>query len=273
MARSENSTPIRIALHGATGKMGLSLVRAVSEQDGLELAGGYEPAGADNLGADLGRLAGLDPNHALVTNDLEDLLSRCDVLIDFTRPGGFASALAACVASKTAFVSGTTGLSDDDFVSLNQAGQSIPVLHAMNFSLGVAVLRKLARDAAAMLGDSADIEIIEAHHKHKVDAPSGTALAVGESVAEGLGQPLDSIATWARHGHTGAREPGSVGFSVIRGGDIVGEHTALFAMAGERIEISHRATDRMIFARGAVGAARWLGGQPAGRYPLDALFN
>ena len=111
MARSENSTPIRIALHGATGKMGLSLVRAVSEQDGLELAGGYEPAGADNLGADLGRLAGLDPNHALVTNDLEDLLSRCDVLIDFTRPGGFASALAACVASKTAFVSGTTGLS------------------------------------------------------------------------------------------------------------------------------------------------------------------
>ena len=252
--------------------MGLSLVRAITERADAELVGGYEPAGAEHLGADLGRLAGLDPNHALVTNDLDDLLSRCDVLIDFTRPSGFASALAACVASKTAFVSGTTGLSADDFTALEQSGAAIPVLHAMNFSLGVAVLRKLAKDAAAMLGDSADIEIIEAHHKHKVDAPSGTALAVGESVAEGLGQPLDSIATWARHGHTGARQRGSVGFSVIRGGDIVGEHTALFAMDGERVEISHRATDRMIFARGAVRAAGWLTTCSAGSYTINDLF-
>lgn len=253
--------------------MGLSLVRAIAERDAVELVGGYEPAGADQLGADLGRLAGLDPNHALVTNDLAELLDNCDVLIDFTRPGGFASALAACVASKTAFVSGTTGLSDEDFAALEQAGQTIPVLHAMNFSLGVAVMRKLAKDAAAMLGDSADIEIIEAHHKHKVDAPSGTALAVGESVAEGLGQPLDSIATWARHGHIGAREQGSIGFSVIRGGDIVGEHTAMFAMDGERVEISHRATDRMIFARGAVRTAQWLSGKGTGRYSLDNLLG
>ena len=264
-----NASHVRIGLHGATGRMGLSLVRAASEQANLELVGGYEPAGADKLGADLGRLAGLEPNHALVTNDLDELLARCDVLIDFTRPVGFESALAACVASQTGFVSGTTGLSADNFAALAQAGQHIPVLHAMNFSLGVAVLRKLARDAAAMLGDSADIEIIEAHHKHKVDAPSGTALAVGESVAEGLGQSLDDIATWSRHGHTGAREPGSVGFSVIRGGDIVGEHTALFAMEGERIELSHKATDRMIFARGAVQVANWLVRQADGRHTID----
>lgn len=252
--------------------MGLSLVRAISERADVVLQGGYEPAGADQLGADLGRLAGLDPNHALVSNDLEELLSRCDVLIDFTRPGGFASALAACVASKTAFVSGTTGLSDENFAALEQAGKTVPALHAMNFSLGVAVLRKLARDAAAMLGDGADIEIIEAHHRHKVDAPSGTALAVGESVAEGLGKKLDDIATWTRHGESGPRERGSVGFSVIRGGDIVGEHTALFAMAGERVEIIHRATDRAIFARGAVRAAGWIATRTPNLYTINDVF-
>ena len=269
MNEQTSSKSVRIGLHGATGRMGLSLVRAIAARDDVALVGGYEPAGAEHLGADLGRLAGLDPNHALVTNDLDDLLARCDALIDFTRPAGFSAALSACVASKTAFVSGTTGLTDDDFAALAQAGQAIPVLHAMNFSLGVAALCKLARDAAAMLGDVADIEIVEAHHRHKVDAPSGTALAVGESVASGLGTTLPEVATWSRHGNTGPREQGAVGFSVIRGGDIVGEHTALFAMEGERVEISHRATDRMIFARGAVQASQWLAGRPPKTYKLS----
>lgn len=267
-----NQTPVRIGLHGATGRMGLSLVRAIDQADQAELIGGYEPAGSELVGADLGRLAGLDPNHALVGNDLAGLLEQCDVLIDFSRPAGFEAALAACADSGTALVSGTTGLSSEQLALLDDAGQGIAVLHAMNFSLGVAVLRKLARDAAAMLGDVADIEIVEAHHRHKVDAPSGTALAVGEAVAEGLGRPLEHVATWSRHGNTGQRTPGSVGFSVIRGGDIVGEHTALFAMDGERIELSHRATDRMIFARGAVRAAVWLAAQPAASYTIDDLL-
>lgn len=265
----DDMAPVRIGLHGATGRMGLSLVRAIAQLDGVTLSGGYEPATSDHIGADLGRLAGLDPNHALVGNDLDALLADTDVLIDFSRPAGFEAALAGCRRTNTALVSGTTGLDASQFAMLDDAGQDIATLHAMNFSLGVAVLRALAEQAARMLGGAADVEIIEAHHRHKVDAPSGTALALGQSVAAGLGVNLDDKAAWARHGDTGPRSDGAIGFAVVRGGDIVGEHTALFAMQGERVEVSHRATDRMIFARGAVHAARWLVRQTPGRYGLE----
>lgn len=261
--------PVRVAIHGAAGRMGQALIRACHTSDLATLTAAHDAHAPDVVGRDASQLSGLDPSGVLITDDLSVAVAQADVLIDFTRPGGTLQALDACRAAGVPLVSGTTGLDTEHWGALDAAAGHIAVLHAMNFSLGVAVLRALAEQAARMLGPVADAEIIEAHHRHKVDAPSGTALAVGESIAAGLGVALADKAAWARHGHTGARSDGAIGFSVIRGGDIVGEHTALFAMDGERVEISHRATDRMIFARGAVHAACWLATQPAGRYRIE----
>ena len=257
--------PVRVAIHGASGRMGQALIRACHAADQVTLTAAHEAHAPDVLGRDASQLAGLDPSGVLITDDLPAALGQADVLIDFTRPDGTMHALDACRAAGVSLVSGTTGLDTAHWQAFDSAASEIAVLHAMNFSLGVAVLRALAEQAARMLGSAADAEIIEAHHRHKVDAPSGTALAVGESVAAGLGVALEDKAAWSRHGHTGERPDGAIGFSVIRGGDIVGEHTALFAMDGERVEIR----DRMIFARGAVHAARWLATQPAGRYTIE----
>lgn len=194
-----------------------------------------------------------------------------DVVIDFSTPAGFDAALAHCEAHGAALVSGTTGLDAAQRQRLDAVAAKIPVLYAANFSLGVAVLTRLLREAAVALPDW-DLEIIEAHHARKVDAPSGTALALGRAAAAARGQVFDEVALLAREGDVGARVAGTIGFASIRAGDIVGEHTALLATAGERIELTHRATDRSIFARGALHAAAWLAGKPSGAYVLDDVI-
>ncbi|MGH8151928.1 MAG: 4-hydroxy-tetrahydrodipicolinate reductase [Rhodanobacteraceae bacterium] len=195
-----------------------------------------------------------------------------DVVVDFSSPAGFDAALARCVAHKIAFVSGTTGLGEKQCKAVGEAARVIPVLCAANFSLGIAVLTRVLREAAAAL-PGWDLEIVEAHHARKVDAPSGTALALGRAAAAARGQEFDGVAVHARHGQVGARPAGAIGFASIRAGDIVGEHTAILATAGERLELSHRATDRAIFARGALTAAAWLAGEPPGTYTLDDVLG
>lgn len=200
-----------------------------------------------------------------------DAVPKLDVLVDFSAPAGFDAALAYCSANDVALVSGTTGLSDAQHQALADAARAIPVLWSANFSLGVAVLTRVLRDAAAALPDW-DLEIFDAHHARKADAPSGTALALGRAAAVARGQNFDQVAVLSREGQVGERPAGAIGFSSMRAGDIVGEHTALLAGAGERLEFTHRATDRVIFARGALAAAAWLAGQPAGRYSLDDML-
>ena len=263
----------KVCVLGAGGRMGQSVIRALAEQSALGLAAAVDRPDGAAVGKDCGALVGLEPNGVCVSDALATVLSPASVVIDFSSPAGLMSALPELVARQCALVTGTTGLDEVELGRLDQASQQIPVLRADNFSLGVVLMRALAQRAAEVLGDQADVEIIEAHHRRKVDAPSGTALAVGRSVAQGLGVDLEASADWGRHGQVGPRGDGRIGFSVIRGGDIVGEHTALFAMAGERLEITHKATDRMIFARGAVRAAAWLDGRAAGMYALEDLLN
>ena len=197
---------------------------------------------------------------------------KADVVIDFSTPAGFEAALAHCREHQVALVSGTTGLDARQRAALDAAALDIPVLHAANFSLGVAVLTRALRDAAAALPDW-DLEIVEAHHARKLDAPSGTALALGRAAAAARGQDFDKLAVRARDGQVGSRPHGAIGFASIRAGDIVGEHSAILATAGERLELSHRATDRAIFARGALRAAAWIAGKPPGAYPLDDVLS
>jgi len=195
-----------------------------------------------------------------------------DIVIDFSTPAGFEAALAHCRAHKVAFVCGTTGLDTAQRGRLREAAHDVPVLYAANFSLGIAVLTKLLREAARALPDW-DLEIIEAHHARKVDAPSGTALALGRAAADARSQDFDQVAKFARQGHTGVREKGAIGFASIRAGEIVGEHTAMLATQDERIELSHRAYDNTIFARGALQAAAWLAGKPAGAYSINNVIG
>ena len=197
---------------------------------------------------------------------------KLDVVIDFSTPDGFDAALTHCTAHRVAFVSGTTGLGDKQCSAMEEAARAIPVLHATNFSLGVAVLTRILREAAAALPDW-DLEIVEAHHARKVDAPSGTALALGRAAAEARAQDFDAMAVRARDGRAGVRPRGAIGFASIRAGDIVGEHTAILANSSERLELSHRATDRMVFVRGALAAAAWLAGKPAGAYAIDDVLD
>jgi len=241
------SEPIRLGINGANGRMGRTL-RALLQGDPR-----FELKTAINAPADWVKLPELD------------------VMIDFSTPAGFDAALAHCVAHRVAFVSGTTGLDAMQRTALTEAARTIPVLHAANFSLGIAVLARLLREAAAALPDW-DLEIVEAHHARKVDAPSGTALALGRAAAAARGQDFDAVAAFARHGHTGTRPGNAIGFSSIRAGEIVGEHTAMLATRDERIELTHRAYDNTIFARGALHAAAWLAGKPPGAYALDDVL-
>jgi 4-hydroxy-tetrahydrodipicolinate reductase len=194
-----------------------------------------------------------------------------DIVVDFSTPAGFDAALAHCVEREVAFVSGTTGLGASQRNELTEAARTIPVLHAANFSLGIAVLTRVLREAAKALPDW-DMEILEIHHARKLDAPSGTALALGRAAAAARGQDFDKVAVLSREGQTGARPAGAIGFASLRAGDVVGEHTAILATPGERLELAHRATDRTIFARGALAAAAWLAGKPPGAYTIDDVI-
>ncbi|MER3546530.1 MAG: 4-hydroxy-tetrahydrodipicolinate reductase [Rhodanobacteraceae bacterium] len=242
------SAPFRLAITGANGRMGRALQALLETDTRFDL---------------LARIAS--------SHDWKHVPA-LDVMIDFSTPSGFDAALAHCRANKVALVAGTTGLDANQRRTIESAAREIPILYAANFSLGIAVLTKLLRKAASAL-PGWDLEIIEAHHSRKVDAPSGTALALGRAAADARGQDFEHVAVFARNGHTGARPENAIGFASIRAGGIVGEHTALLATKGERIELTHRACDNTIFARGALQAAAWLAGKPAGTYSLDDVLG
>jgi len=247
---------VRIAIPGAAGRMGQELVRTCQSTSGVETGAATEHPDSTAIGRDSGEVAGIDATGILIekTSDPEVF----DVLIDFTRPEPAMNHLNHCLKHNKAMVIGTTGFSVEEKEQIAAAAKQIPVVFAPNMSIGVNLCFKLLATAAEVLGDSVDIEIIEAHHRHKVDAPSGTALGMGAVIADALGRNLEDCAVYGREGHTGERDRTTIGFSTIRAGDIVGEHTVMFASEGERIEITHKASSRATFANGAVRAAKWL---------------
>lgn len=258
---------LRVAVAGAGGKMGRTLLEGVLRDGALELAAALEVAGSPALGRDAGEAAGAACG-IRVTSDIEAAIAACDAIIDFTRPAGTLAHLDACVRLGKRMVIGTTGFTAEEKSRVEAAATRIPIAMAPNFAVGVNVLFKLAGDAAKALGDDFDIEIVEAHHRQKVDAPSGTALRLGEIVAGALGRSLDAVATHGREGDTGARPPAEIGFHAIRGGDIVGEHTVIYAGTGERVELTIRSQSRMTYALGALRAAKWLAKQPPGLFDM-----
>lgn len=258
----------RIAVIGVTGRMGRAIVRAAGESPDVKVVAGVASASSSELGKDVGELAGVAARAVKVTSDLSAVLAQCDVAIDFSNAGATAANVAACRAARKPIVIGTTGFSADVEAAIDEAAADIPVLVAPNTSVGVTLLVELVRAAAKALPAAGfDIEIHEAHHRHKRDAPSGTALALGRAAASGRGVDLAKVGVGARAGDS-PRKEGEIGFAVTRGGDIVGEHTVSFAGAGEVLSLGHRATDRSIFAQGAVRAALWLAARPAGRYAM-----
>ncbi|SIT69054.1 dihydrodipicolinate reductase [Burkholderia sp. b14] len=258
---------MKIAIAGASGRMGQMLVETVLNTSEVTLSGALERAGAAALGQDAGAFAGRQTGIA-ITDDVERVLAHADVLIDFTRPEGTLEYLKAARRHGTRMVIGTTGFAESQKAELAAAAQTLGIVFAPNMSVGVNVTLKLLQVAAAHFATGYDIEIIEAHHRHKVDAPSGTALQMGEVIATALGRDLASCAVYGRHGVTGERDPSTIGFSAIRGGDIVGDHTVMFAGTGERIEITHKSANRLAYAQGAVRAARFLAGRSAGLYDM-----
>lgn len=266
------STSPRIGILGAGGRMGRILIQAV-HQAGFQLAAAVERSGSSLIGADAGELAGVGKLDVPVVGSLQEVIGQCDVVIDFSTPEATAQHLEICRAANVAIVIGTTGFSDAQKQQIDAAAQQIRVVYSGNYSVGVNVSLKLLELAAKTFGDTVDIEIIEAHHRHKVDAPSGTAYMMGEAVANTLGRNLKEVAVYGREGHTGPRDRQTIGFETIRGGDIVGEHTVMFIGEGERVEVKHLATNRMNFASGAVRAAAWAITQPVGRYDMQDVLD
>ncbi len=265
-------TPLRIAIAGASGRMGQMLIEAIAAADDCQLAGALDVVSSPAIGLDAsafsGRLSGV-----LITADLREGLKNADVLIDFTRPEGTMAHLAVCRELGVKLVIGTTGFSSTQKAEIAEAAQHIAIVMAPNMSVGVNVTLKLLQMAAQAMPTGYDIEIIEAHHRHKVDAPSGTALKMGEVIADALGRDLKDCAVYAREGVTGERDPSSIGFATIRGGDIVGDHTVLFAGVGERIEITHKSSSRATYAQGSLRAARYLAAQPTGLFDMFDVLN
>lgn len=262
----------RIAICGAGGRMGRALIQAAHEA-GATVAAAIERPDSSLLGADAGELAGLGPLGVKVVGSLADVVDAFDVAIDFTAPAATEAHIALARRTGKKLVIGTTGLSEAQRAALRAAAADTALVYAANYSVGVNVSLKLLELAAKTFGDSVDIEIVEAHHRHKVDAPSGTALMMGEAVAGALGRDLKDVAVYAREGHTGARDRQSIGFQTIRGGDIVGEHTVMFIGDGERVEVRHLATSRANFAGGAVRAALWVAGQGKGLYDMRDVLG
>ncbi len=263
----------RVAITGAAGRMGRALIQAATEAEGVTPAAAFERPGHPALGTDIGTLVGLPPLHVRLEDRPGEALDRFDVLIDFTTPVATLENLEMCRRHGKGLVIGTTGIDDPGRERIVKAASEIPVVFAPNMSVGVNLCFKLLEIAARVLGDEVDIEIVEAHHRHKVDAPSGTALKMGEIIAETLGRDLRECAVYGRHGHTGPRDRQTIGFETIRAGDIVGEHTVMFAAEGERVEITHKASSRMTFARGAVRAAAWLADRAPGLYDMQDVLG
>jgi 4-hydroxy-tetrahydrodipicolinate reductase len=263
----------RIAVVGAAGRMGRTLVQAVHEAPGVDLTVAVERIGSSLVGADVGELAGVGRLNVPIEDDLAAAVGRFDTLIDFTTPAATLAHLGLCRAHGKRAVIGTTGLDVAGREQIAAAGRDIGVVFAPNMSVGVNLCLRLLAVAARVMGEDADIEIVEAHHRHKVDAPSGTALRMGEVIAETLGRNLAEVAVYGREGRTGERDRQTIGFETIRAGDVVGEHTVWFATEGERVEITHRASSRMTFAKGAVRAAQWLRDRPAGLYDMQDVLG
>ena len=264
----------RVAIIGASGRMGRSLITACQADDSaLMLGAATERQGSSVLGCDAGELTGLAKADVNVVDDLASVSADFDVVIDFSSPTVTLANLAVCRKFGKAMVIGTTGFSDEQKQQIEAAASEIPVVMAPNMSVGVNLCLKLLDMAARVLGDDVDIEVIEAHHRDKVDAPSGTALRMGEVVADALGRDLKDCAVYGREGITGKRDRKTIGFETIRAGDIVGDHTVLFAGAGERIEITHKASSRMTFAQGALRAAQWLEGKPSGLFDMQDVLG
>jgi 4-hydroxy-tetrahydrodipicolinate reductase len=261
----------KIAIAGASGRMGRMLIEALLAAPDLALGAALDRADSPDLGRDAGEFLGRKTGVA-IASDLAALRG-CDVLIDFTRPEGTLAHLAACAAQGVKMVIGTTGFDAAGKAAIAAAAQKTAIVFAPNMSVGVNATFKLLQVAAKILAGGYDIEIIEAHHRHKVDAPSGTALKMGEVIAQALGNTLDDVAVYAREGHTGERKPGTIGFAAVRGGDIVGDHTVLFAGTGERIEITHRSTSRMGYALGSLRAARFLAGKRSGLFDMNDVLD
>lgn len=264
---------LNIAITGAAGRMGRTLVQMVHAADDLKLAGATDRPDSDLLGKDIGTLCGLGDVGVPLQESLDQVPGDVDVVIDFTTPDATMSHLATCAQRGFGIVIGTTGLNDDQKAQITSAAQQVPVVFAPNMSVGVNVLTNLVEQTARILGDDYDVEIVEMHHRHKVDAPSGTAFALGEAAAKGLDRNLKDCAIYGREGAEGPRNTNTIGFATLRGGDVVGEHTVIYAGDGERIEITHKASSRNTFARGAVRAARWLEGKSKGQFSMTDVLG
>ncbi len=265
-------TALNVCIAGSGGRMGRTLIELVQQADDLKLSAALEISGSPALGRDAGEAMGIATGVA-ISDNLSVALKANAVLIDFTRPEGTLEYLTVCRANKTKMVIGTTGFSAEQKQLISEASRDTAIVLAPNMSVGVNVCLKLLDMAARVLAEGYDIEIVEAHHRHKVDAPSGTALRMGEVVAQALGRDLKDCAVYGREGVTGERKPSTIGFATVRGGDIVGDHTVMFAGIGERIEISHKASSRATFAQGALRAARFLAGKSSGLYDMQDVLG
>ncbi len=263
---------MRIAIAGSAGRMGRTLIEAVQEAADMQLTVALEHPGSPFIGRDVGELVGA-PCGVIITADFDTALAQADCLIDFTRPAGTLAHLAACQRRNVAMVIGTTGIALEQKLQIQDASRDIPIVFAPNMAVGVNLVFKLLDVAARILNQGYDIEVIEAHHRHKIDAPSGTALRMGEVVAEALGRDLKACAVYGREGVTGERDPATIGFATVRGGDIVGDHTVLFAGIGERVEITHKAASRMPYALGSLRAARFLEGRKNGLFDMQDVLG
>ncbi len=264
---------LRIAINGAAGRMGRQLIAACVEAKGLELAAAFEHADSDFLGIDAGELASVANQGVKVVSDIESNIDQFDAIIDFTRPHVTLDLLPICEKHNKKLIIGTTGFDEAGKQALRATAEHTAVVFAPNMSVGVNLTFKLLEMAAKAIGDDTDIEIIESHHRRKVDAPSGTALGMGEAIAGALGRDLAKCAVYSREGITGEREDKTIGFQTIRGGDIIGEHTAMFISEGERVEITHKASSRMNFAFGAMRAAKWLSDKNSGLFDMQDVLG
>ena len=264
---------MKLAIAGAAGRMGRVLTRIVNETPGTEVAGGIEPRGSVHVGADMGELAGIGTLDVAITDDPLSLMTHIDGIIDFTVPAATLALVELSAQARIAHVIGTTGINEEGEAKIRAAARHARIVKSGNMSLGVNLLASLVRKVAATLGEDYDIEIVEMHHKHKIDAPSGTALMLGEAAAQGRGVSLRERAVRSRDGHTGARTSGDIGFATLRGGSVVGEHTVMFAGETERIELTHKASSREMFARGAVRAALWGFDKKPGLYSMNDVLG
>ncbi|MDH5920635.1 4-hydroxy-tetrahydrodipicolinate reductase [Vibrio splendidus] len=264
---------VRIAIAGAAGRMGRNLVKAAHQNSEASVGAGSERPESSLVGVDVGELCGEGRFDVALVDDLSKAIEEFDVIVDFTAPVSTLANIELCKRHGKKLIIGTTGFSEEEKQVIDAASKEMPIVMAPNYSVGVNLVFKLLEKAAKVMGDYCDVEIVEAHHRHKVDAPSGTAIGMGEAIAGAMGNDLNDVAVWSREGITGERTKDEIGFATIRAGDIIGEHTAMFADIGERVEITHKATDRMTFANGAIKAAVWLNDKPSGFYTMTDVLG